>query len=139
MPFEAVVEAVDPVCSEAFSPLFQVLLTVNESLDIDSVDIDSVDIDSVDIDSGGVDSGGGVDVAGLRVSPAEIGVVPAQVDLTVELTATLDGWRGRLVYATALFDEDSAVTLVRRLRRVLKAVTKDPARVVGEIPVLAPR
>ncbi|WP_344716506.1 amino acid adenylation domain-containing protein [Gordonia defluvii] len=133
VPFEAVVEAVDPVRSEAFSPLFQVLLTVNESLDIDSVDIDSVDIDS-----GGVDSGGGVDVAGLRVSPAEIGVVPAQVDLTVELTATLDGWRGRLVYATALFDEDSAVTLVRRLRRVLKAVTKDPARVVGEIPVLGP-
>ena len=78
VPFEAVVSAVDPVRSEAFSPLFQVMLLVNEAVNVDADE-----------------NGDGIDIGGLRVSTADGGVVAAQVDLTVALNVSPAGWRGR--------------------------------------------
>ncbi|WP_299489058.1 amino acid adenylation domain-containing protein, partial [uncultured Gordonia sp.] len=119
VPFEAVVSAVDPVRSEAFSPLFQVMLLVNESVSVDADETDD-----------------GVDVGGLRVSTADGGVVAAQVDMTVALTVSPAGWRGHVVYATALFDESTIEVLVQRLLRLLDAVTADPTVPVGSVELL---
>ncbi|MGB3698172.1 MAG: condensation domain-containing protein, partial [Gordonia sp. (in: high G+C Gram-positive bacteria)] len=87
VPFEAVVDAVDPVRSEAFEPLAQVLL-------------------SVDPAAGLADTA--LTVGDLQISGVAQRVVPAQRDLTFEISAADGDWTGSLVYATDLFDEATA-------------------------------
>ena len=97
----------------------KVMLLVNESVSVDADETDD-----------------GVDVGGLRVSTADGGVVAAQVDMTVALTVSPAGWRGHVVYATALFDESTIEVLVQRLLRLLDAVTADPTVPVGSVELL---
>ncbi|MFT3900821.1 MAG: non-ribosomal peptide synthase/polyketide synthase [Gordonia sp. (in: high G+C Gram-positive bacteria)] len=117
-PFEAVVEAVDPVRSEAFGPLAQVVLTVTEG-------------SAATLD---------VDVDGLHLELADIDEVPAQYDLGVYVDIAADrdsAWRGSLVYATDLFDAPRIAGLGERLVDVLDALTADPALAIGDVDLLA--
>ncbi|MFT4199145.1 amino acid adenylation domain-containing protein, partial [Gordonia sp. (in: high G+C Gram-positive bacteria)] len=117
-PFESVVEAVDPVRSEAFGPLAQVVLTVTE---------------------GGGD-GLSVDVDGLHLETADIDQVPAQYDLGVYVDVTDDRpWRASLIYATDLFDRTRIAALADRLVAVLDELAGDPARTVGDVDLLDAR
>nr|WP_161928687.1 non-ribosomal peptide synthetase [Gordonia crocea] len=117
-PFEAVVEAVDPVRSEAFGPLAQVVLAVTEAAgDRLSVDLGDLVLGEVELDE-----------------------VPAPYDLGVYVDVADDGsapWRGTLVYATDLFDADRVAAFARRLVTLLDAVTADPAAPVGDVDLLA--
>ncbi|WP_161893845.1 non-ribosomal peptide synthetase [Gordonia spumicola] len=103
VPFEAVVDRVAPVRSQAFGPLAQVILTLVESRDAPAEA-----------------------VAGLTVEPVDPPVVPAQYDLSVTVTTAADGWSVGLVYATDLFDEATARGFGLRLVALLDGLTSSP-------------
>ncbi|WP_456239116.1 amino acid adenylation domain-containing protein, partial [Rhodococcus chondri] len=114
LPFERLVEVLNPARSQSRHPLFQVALFFQNLEEAH------------------------LDLAGLRVEGLDAGVNTARFDLQLTLAADPDsaGMVGMLTYATALFDESSVVAISQRLLRVLDAVSTDPAVIVGDLEIL---
>ncbi|MFD3704274.1 amino acid adenylation domain-containing protein [Nocardia sp. NPDC058658] len=120
VPFERLVELLEPVRSTARHPLFQVMLTFQNL--------------------------GRADLAlpGLTVSDADFTVPMAKFDLQVELAEHIgadgapQGMVADFVYATDLFDRGTVADFADRWTRVLAAVVANPSRPVGDIDLLAP-
>ncbi|MGW4095171.1 amino acid adenylation domain-containing protein, partial [Nocardia sp. NPDC004718] len=116
LPFERLVELLDPVRSAARHPLFQVMLVLQNLAPAT------------------------LELPGLTVSGIDPGVSAAKFDLQITL-AEQPGAPGLSVvigYATDLFDESTVRNFASRFRRVLAAVAADATAVVGDIDVLAP-
>ncbi|WP_415924508.1 amino acid adenylation domain-containing protein [Streptomyces sp. WI04-05A] len=120
LPFERLVEEINPVRSLARHPLFQVMLVLHNTL----TGPPEADLDGVPV----------------RVESAEAAV--AKFDLSVSLwekhtdEGRSDGIAGQLEYATDLFDRSTAEALAARLARLLTAAVTTPDRAIGELPVL---
>ncbi|HEX8317857.1 amino acid adenylation domain-containing protein, partial [Longimicrobium sp.] len=126
IPFEQVVELVQPTRSLAHNPLFQVMLTWQSA------------------------SEGGPELPGPRLGsagsgpPREAARGPsqeaAQGTAKVDLSLTLWESGGRIVggatYATALFDQASVERHLAYLRRVLEAFAADDLQAVDALPLL---
>ncbi|WP_461417607.1 condensation domain-containing protein, partial [Gordonia sp. GN26] len=116
VPFETVVDAVNPVRSEAFAPLAQVMLT---------------------LDPGGAARSTGFPVGDLVFSGVEIDSRPAQVDLTFMVNSAPTGdWQGAVVFAVDLFDESTVHTLATRFVTLLDELTDDVHVPVGDVSIL---
>ncbi|MCW2144586.1 amino acid adenylation domain-containing protein, partial [Actinoplanes cyaneus] len=123
VPFERLVEDLNPVRSLAHNPLFQVMFVVQN------------------LPQG---QGGGWDLPGVLVQPAgqDAEQHAAKFDLTVTLIERRDesgdpaGIAGGILYATDLFDESTARALADRLVRVLDQVTADPQLRLSQVDVL---
>ncbi|MRH87783.1 amino acid adenylation domain-containing protein [Nocardia sp. SYP-A9097] len=114
VPFERVVEELNPERSAARHPLFQVALAFQNVSTADVV-LPDVLVSRADVDTGAI-----------------------QFDLQLVLSdssghGAAQGISGMLTYAQDLFDAATAAGFVRRLVRVLEAVADDPAVVVGDI------
>ena len=114
VPFERVVEELNPERTAARHPLFQVALAFQNVSTVD-VALPDVCIARADVDTG-----------------------TSQFDLQLVLSESgnggvAQGISGMMSYARDLFDEATAVAIVRRLVRVLEAVADDPAVVIGDI------
>ncbi|WP_433757331.1 amino acid adenylation domain-containing protein [Nocardia sp. CA-135398] len=119
VPFERLVELLDPARSMARHPLFQVMLTF-QNMERPELEL-----------------------PGLTVSGIDLGVVQAKFDLELTVVPREDhgaanGLAASFTYATDLFDEATVAGFAQRLNRVLAAVADDPQRVVGELELLAP-
>ncbi|MFF2087863.1 amino acid adenylation domain-containing protein [Nocardia sp. NPDC058176] len=120
VPFERLVELLEPVRSTARHPLFQVMLTFQNLARTELA------------------------LPGLAVSAADFTVPLAKFDLQVELAERIgpdgapQGMAVSFVYATDLFDRATVVDFADRWARVLSAVVADPMVPVGDIDVLAP-
>ncbi|MFC9996173.1 non-ribosomal peptide synthase/polyketide synthase [Nocardia sp. NPDC127526] len=118
VPFERLVEVLNPVRSTARHPLFQVGLAF-QNLGRTSLEL-----------------------PGLTVSGVDDEVTTAQFDLNLIVGDQYDengapaGIIGNFVYATDLFDESTVAVFAQRLLRVLTAVAAQPQRPVGEIDLL---
>ncbi len=120
VPFERLVEVLNPVRSTARHPLFQVGLSFqNLAPDV-------------------------LELPGLTVAAVEPDTQVSQFDLHWFVTDTYDeagapaGISGAVTYATDLFDPATVDGFVDRFLRILDAVIADESAVVGEIEVLAP-
>ncbi|GAA3697904.1 hypothetical protein GCM10022238_12320 [Gordonia hankookensis] len=122
VPFEAVVERLNPVRSEAFAPLTQVSLTFDQSAVADFAPAALA----------------GADIDGMQISPLAAPGVSAKVDLTVAVSAAPDGlpWTGSIVFATDIFDESTVAALARRLVALLDTMTASPELAVGDADLL---
>ncbi|MGW4642220.1 amino acid adenylation domain-containing protein [Sphaerisporangium sp. NPDC004334] len=114
VPFERLVEAVNPARSLGHHPLFQVMLAMQD-------------------DAG--DGGDTPALAGLAVGGQEIRTDVAKFDLAFSLNADL---RGVLEYAADLFDPESARLLADRLGCLLRSAVADPAAPISALDVLPP-
>ncbi|MFE0178473.1 amino acid adenylation domain-containing protein [Streptomyces sp. NPDC059002] len=118
VPFEQLVEALNPVRSPARHPLFQVMLTLQNA------------------------AREPLELPGLRVEPVAPGASAAKFDLSFDLTEqfTADGApagvEGGLTYAADLFDRATAEALADRCRRLLDALTRDPGLRVTDVDLL---
>ena len=123
VPFETLVETLNPMRSQAFSPLAQVILSFDQSVVAATASPELA----------------GTELAGLAVSSVTPPEVPAHVDLTVTVGAGEPGrnWSGTLTYATDLFDEPTMVDFADRLLRVLAECISEPSRVVGDSSLLS--
>ncbi|MFF3484607.1 amino acid adenylation domain-containing protein [Streptomyces sp. NPDC002701] len=115
LPFERIVELVNPVRSAAHTPLFQTMCAwVPER-------------------------GGLLELPGLDVVPLDIPHAPAKFDLALSLTESRGRVVGHLDYATALFDEDTARRFVRQLRHLLTDLAARPEAPVGTLRLMDDR
>ncbi|MFJ6135259.1 amino acid adenylation domain-containing protein [Kitasatospora sp. NPDC092286] len=120
VPFDRVVEAVNPRRSPSRHPLFQVMIALAEGR-----------------------PGDGLNLPGLRASLLRRTTDTAKFDLSVDFEDRRDGHgepvglRTALEYATGLFDEATVRSIGDRLVRLLGAVAGDPALRIRELPVLS--
>ncbi|MYW13887.1 amino acid adenylation domain-containing protein, partial [Streptomyces sp. SID2563] len=120
VPFERLVELLNPARAQSHHPLFQTMLVLQNQ------------------------AAAAIDLPGLTVTgvPAEAEV--SKFDLSFALTETyddtgaLDGMRGTVDYATELFDAPTVQGLTDRLVRLLAAVTADPDRPLHAYDLLTP-
>ncbi|MBF6356081.1 amino acid adenylation domain-containing protein [Nocardia higoensis] len=117
LPFERLVELLDPARSMARHPLFQVMLTFQNMSHTE------------------------LRLPGLTASALELGAPPAKFDLELtlvphEIDGAPAGLAATFIYATDLFDESTMAAFAERLRRILTAVVADPQRSVGGIELL---
>ncbi|MFG3003155.1 amino acid adenylation domain-containing protein, partial [Streptomyces calvus] len=123
VPFERLVEVLNPVRSMSRHPLFQTMLTWN--------DTDQPSPSDVSAQTPGLE---------LSVQPLPTGI--AKFDLLFRMRerreeATTGGISGVLEFSTALFDRATAEATTERLVRVLEAVATDPDVAVGRVDVLS--
>ncbi|MEU1130281.1 non-ribosomal peptide synthase/polyketide synthase [Streptomyces sp. NPDC005900] len=125
LPFERLVEAVNPERSLARHPLFQTMLNLNNAGPVEALD-EIAKLPGLSV----------------RLEPVETNRVKFDLGFSFaeshSSTGTPGGLRGALQFNTDLFDRRTAETLVARLVRVLDAVTTEPKRPVASIEVLAP-
>ncbi|MCA1225006.1 amino acid adenylation domain-containing protein [Saccharopolyspora sp. 6M] len=125
VPFERVVEVVNPQRSLSRHPLFQVMLTFDD-----------------DDQQTALDAAHGMH--GLRVSPqpTDTGSVKFDLGFTVRSARAEDGSPGGLAgvlhYSDDLFDEETARTIARRFEILLDAVVRDARRRVSDLDVFLP-
>ncbi|WP_309230510.1 non-ribosomal peptide synthase/polyketide synthase [Nocardia sp. SYP-A9097] len=113
VPFERLVEALNPVRTPGLHPLFQVVLDFQNT------------------------AGATLELEGLEVSRLDIDTHTAKFDLQLSVSESADGGLAAVfTYATDLFDADGIEVLARRFRRVVAAVASDSALPVGDIEVL---
>ncbi|MFE0750411.1 amino acid adenylation domain-containing protein, partial [Gordonia sp. NPDC058843] len=121
LPFETLVDRLNPVRSEAFAPLTQVWLTLDQSV------VPELAGQSLSADLGDI-----------SVTPLDVGEVPAKVDLLFSVAQAGAGetWSAALQYATDLFAECTAAGFTARFVGLLDALTATPSAPVAAAPIL---
>ncbi|MEV0249069.1 non-ribosomal peptide synthase/polyketide synthase [Nocardia sp. NPDC050712] len=114
VPFERLVEVLEPERTGARHPLFQVMLDFQNTAQ------------------------SALELAGLTATQLEIDTRTAKFDLQLTLRESESGLAAVFEYATDLFDAATVAAFALRLGRVLDAVSAEPDQAVGEIDLLAP-
>ncbi|WP_157105350.1 non-ribosomal peptide synthetase, partial [Rhodococcoides kyotonense] len=118
VPFERLVEVLNPARSTARHPLFQVGFSF-QNVARSSLELGDLTVSAVDADSGN-----------------------SQFDLHLILADHYDddgapaGFEAIMTYATDLFERGTVETIVERFVRVLESVTQAPSTAVGDITIL---
>jgi amino acid adenylation domain-containing protein len=113
LPFEQVVEAAQPVRSMSHSPLFQVMLSLDNA------------------------PGGELQLPGLRIGAIEPKRTTAQFDLTLSLAEHDGQLDGSLRYASDLFDQATIVRMAGHLETLLRAMVADDGARVASLALLS--
>ncbi|MGH3753752.1 MAG: amino acid adenylation domain-containing protein, partial [Pseudonocardiaceae bacterium] len=122
LPFEHLVEVLNPARSLSRHPLFQVMLALQNT----------------------PQAGLTLDLPGVatRLEPVDLGVATFDLSLSLEerrgSDGTPEGINGAATYRTDLFDRASVESMLARLVRLWDAVITDPDRPIGRIEILAP-
>ncbi len=112
LPFEKLVEELQPERNLSHSPFFQVMLVLkNAPFSL-------------------------LDLSGVSASPLHKDNRTAKFDLTLSLQETADGLRGTLQYNTDLFDAGTITRLIGHFQVLLEGIAADPSQRIGELPLL---
>ncbi|MCX4094352.1 non-ribosomal peptide synthetase [Nocardia sp. alder85J] len=114
VPFELLVELLNPARSAAHHPLFQIALAFQNNIRPDLA------------------------LTGVRIEPYPAGTATSRFDLFFDIADAPAGraWNGFVEYATELFDAATVETMAHRLVRVLRRVVSVPELPVGSIDIL---
>ena len=119
LPFERLVEVLNPSRSLSRHPLFQVMLALQNNPE------------------------GRFDLPGLAVEPEGVETGIAKFDLSFDLAeqragdGSAAGLHGVIEYATDLFDRGTVAGLAERFVRLLEAAVGDPERAIGRLEILS--
>lgn len=111
LPFEVLVEELNPVRDPGLNPLFQLMLGYQE------------------------EEPAGLALPGCRTHRDFGDTATAKFDLTLSITRAQGRYTGRLEYSGDLFEAATAHRLAGRFHELLAAATADPLRTVGELPL----
>ena len=120
VPFEAIVERLNPTRSLAHHPLFQVMLAWQQ----------------------GTHPADGLTMPGLRISPVYVDTRSVQLDLALSFSERVTpsgapaGISVEITYRTDVFDLASIEALIGRLQRLLTDMTADPTAPLSSIDLL---
>ncbi|MBL7256051.1 non-ribosomal peptide synthetase [Paractinoplanes lichenicola] len=115
LPFEVLVEAINPERSTSYQPLFQVISAWQNF------------------------AKSNLELPGLDVEFRQAITSTTQADLYFSMIADESGTlHGDISYATALFDRETIEGMAARFERVLEQVVTDPSISVGDVEVLSP-
>ncbi|WP_185845807.1 non-ribosomal peptide synthetase [Kibdelosporangium aridum] len=120
LPFERLVEMLNPTRSLSHNPFLQVVLALQNYVD------------------------GGFTFGDCQADSALINPGAARCELWFGITersgtdGSADGLTGELQYATDLYTPEGAAELVARLVRMLDAIAEDPTRRLSDVEILSP-
>jgi amino acid adenylation domain-containing protein/natural product biosynthesis luciferase-like monooxygenase protein/non-ribosomal peptide synthase protein (TIGR01720 family) len=114
LPFERLVEALNPVRDLSRHPVSQVTLVLQNQ------------------------ATGTIDFPGLRIRSVELPRRIAQFDLTADVTETPEGLTGYLIYATDLFDRSTIERLAGHFATLLDGIAADADCPISKLPLLRP-
>ncbi|WP_163997838.1 non-ribosomal peptide synthetase, partial [Pyxidicoccus caerfyrddinensis] len=119
VPFEKLVEELQPQRSISHSPLFQVMLVL-QNTPMASLEV--------------AGSPGGA--APLRIQPVDVELQSVKFDLTLSLARTPEGLSGTLSYRTDLFERSTVSRMAEHLATLLESAVSSPEAHVGELSLL---
>ncbi len=111
LPFEKLVEILQPERSLSYTPLFQVMFMLLEELPE-------------------------IQMEGLRVSPLAIETGTTHFDLALFIEKTSSGLIGEWEYNTDLFDEATITRMSGHFQTLLEAIAANPKQKISELPLL---
>ncbi|MFJ8336793.1 non-ribosomal peptide synthase/polyketide synthase, partial [Streptomyces sp. NPDC094437] len=152
VPFERLVEELAPSRSLSRQPLFQVMLTFQDTLETPGLptESDGAEPDTPQSDDPGHagaesdDARSGRGLSGVRATALPVGEVGAKFDLTVFVGEKFDGEGhgtgvGGMVTGTAdLFDASTVERFVNTFTRVLETLVADPTARVSAVAAIDP-
>ncbi|MBS3183954.1 non-ribosomal peptide synthase/polyketide synthase [Pseudomonas sp. PCH44] len=115
LPFEQLVEALQPERSLSRSPLFQVMFNYQVS-------------------EGAISDG--VQLPGLDVAQMQWAMPNAQFDLSLDCVEHPQGLSASLIYSTDLFDAPRVQRMAVHWQNLLQAIIEAPAQRMGDLPML---
>jgi amino acid adenylation domain-containing protein/FkbM family methyltransferase len=113
LPFEQLIEALQPERALSHSPLFQVMFTLQEALPA------------------------ALAMAGLKSEPLTMAASIAKFDLSLALVESDGQLSGTLSYNTDLFDERTIVRLADHWQQLLASIVAEPEARIGNLPLLS--
>ncbi|MDB4951685.1 MAG: tycC3 [Gemmatimonadetes bacterium] len=114
LPFEKLVEELQPERSLAYGPVFQVMFGLQNA------------------------GMGGLGLAGLEAEQIAVGATDSKVDLGFSLAEVEHGIAGSIEYNPDLFDEATVARMARQYGMLLDAFAADPDAPVRRVPLLDP-
>lgn len=112
LPFDELVEALAPPRRLSHSPLFQVMLVLQNA------------------------PAAAVSLPGLRIAPLALPSDVAKFDLTLSLTEVDGALAAEFEYARDLFDESSIARMSRHWVRLLESIVAEPACALGDLALM---
>ena len=112
LPFEQLVEALHPTRDLSYTPLFQVMFSLDDAL-VSDVELPELSVNSY---------------------PVELGT--AKFDLTLSMENTASGLVGVWEYNADLFNETTIAQMVRYFQTLLEAIAANPNQPISELPLL---
>ena len=113
VPFEQVVEALQPERSLSHSPVFQTMLVLQNMPDAT------------------------LELPGLRLSSEPLAQESTHFDLTLSLQQTDLGLQGELEYSTELFERETVARWIGHLKVLLSSMVGDEQQQIARLPLLA--
>ncbi|MEA5581860.1 amino acid adenylation domain-containing protein [Nodularia harveyana UHCC-0300] len=114
VPFEQVVEALQPERNLSYSPLFQVMFALQNA------------------------PVGELELSGLKIAPREMEIVTAKFDLTVSMEEIGGKLRGTWEYNCDLFDNATITQMAGHFQNLLNAIATHPQQAIADLPLLTP-
>ncbi len=112
LPFEKLVEELQPERSLSHTPLFQVLFVLQNA------------------------PSGALELPGLTLSPVQREIEKAMLDLLLNMQEAGPVLNGSLIYDADLFDAPTVARMVAHFRTLLKNIIADPGRRLSELPLM---
>lgn len=112
LPFEELVDALNPARALSHSPLFQVLFVMQTGL------------------------AEAVRLPDLQVEVTEVDAATAKFDLSLDMAETDAGLEGAFEYNTDLFDASTIARMAGQFQSLLAGIVEDPDRRVSDVPLL---
>ncbi|WP_051188157.1 amino acid adenylation domain-containing protein [Brevibacillus thermoruber] len=121
LPFEKLVEVLQPNRNLSHSPFFQTMFILNEPhAQTKSNNLTDLTVEKL----------------GLRITPIEIDNKTAKFDLTINVDQRPDGWLCMVEYNTDLFDQQTIQRLVHQYRYLLEQIVHEPDKKLSEYSLL---
>ncbi|HEX5707564.1 MAG TPA: condensation domain-containing protein, partial [Pyrinomonadaceae bacterium] len=115
LPFEKLIEELQPERNLSHTPLFQVTFALHNA------------------------PAGALKLRGLELRPVEFAVEAAKFDLSLLMGESGRGIAGLFEYRSDLFNEETVRRLATHFQNLLEAVVKDPSRRLSSLPLLGPK
>jgi len=112
LPFEKLLEELQPERSLSYSPLFQVMFILQNA------------------------PNAGLELPRLSVSPVRPDTETARFDLTLSIHETPSGLSGALQYNTDLFHDATITRMIGHFQILLKGIVADADRRISDLPIL---
>ena len=112
VPFEQVVEALQPERSLGYNPLFQVMFVL-ENFSLDTLELPDISLTPEMVERG-----------------------TSQFDLSLSIWQTQKGLIGSWEYNSDLFEADTIARMTGHFQTMLSAIVADPDQRIGELPLL---
>jgi amino acid adenylation domain-containing protein len=113
LPFEKLVEELQPARSLSYTPLFQVMFVL-QNAPLSKLELPD-----------------------LTISPFKLAQVTARFDLTLQMEETAAGLTGELIYNRDLFDATTIDRMATHLQILLAGIVANPHQQVAKLPLIS--